>query len=498
MLSYNHLPCNVFKNVEVNKGIIVTLIKNIIKLIVLDYKKEYKEDFMHCFYSVSRSFIVQEKEEKLFDMITKKEYKNSSLYNLIHKYSKDILLTPLKDVVDNIIEDFNVYEKLIEVGEINENITRIEFVYKIIDSMNKLNLTIFDFVEYFDDILENDEKMEFSPSSDNDSKVKIMTIHKSKGLEFPIVYFINNDKMFNKGELKDKFIMDEKYGIISPYYIQGEGKTITNILMKENNNLSLISEKIRLLYVALTRAREQMIILNPAKKDNVSISEFDNLVSDIKRKKYNSFSSMYNSISKLFNDCSVVIDPVSLNVNDNYLKSKDIPYDQLIERSSYDITCKSLAVDSSIVNKAKASKVSYKLFEKEEINAMEYGTYIHRVFETFDFKKKDYSSYDEKTKSFLMNFFANELLKDVDKAKVYKELEFIYDNDNQTIHGIIDLMLEYDEHIDIIDYKLSNVQDEAYINQLSAYKKYIESKSNKIVNVYLYSIMKDEMVKVEV
>ena len=82
------------------------------------------------------------------------------------------------------------------------------------------------------------------------------------------------------------------------------------------------------------------------------------------------------------------------------------------------------------------------------------------------------------------------------KAKIYKEFEFIYKVENKEIHGIIDLMLEYDDHIDIIDYKLSNIQDEAYIKQLNTYKEYIESKSYKKVSIYLYSIMQSKFEKV--
>ena len=497
LLSYNHIPCNVFKNVEVNKGIIVTLIKNIIKLIVLDYKKEYKEDFLHCFYSVSRSFVIQESEEKLFEIITTRNFEKTKLYKLINSYSQNILSTSLKDLLERIIDDFNIYEKFIEIGEIKENITRIEFIFKIIDSMNRLNLTVFDFVEYFDDILKNDDKMEFSSSSQNENKVKIMTIHKSKGLEFPIVYFINNDKLFNKSESKDKFIFDEKYGLIAPYFISGEGKIITNLLMKERNNISMISEKIRLLYVALTRAREQIIILNPIKKDNISISEFDGLVSSVKRQKYNSFSSMYNSICSLFDDCNDIIEPLNLNINDNYLKSKEIPFEQLINKNEHVIENKTISINNESLEKSRASKTSAKLITKKELSAMEYGTHIHEVFETFDFKEKDYSLYDEKTQKFLLDFMTSELLSNINDAKIYKEFEFIYKVDNTEIHGIIDLMLEYDDHIDIIDYKLSNIQDEAYIKQLNTYKKYIESKSNKPVKLYLYSIMQSKFERVE-
>ena len=50
-------------------------------------------------------------------------------------------------------------------------------------------------------------------------------------------------------------------------------------------------------------------------------------------------------------------------------------------------------------------------------------------------------------------------------------------------------MLEYDDHIDIIDYKLKNINDEAYFKQLNGYRNYIKKISNKNIFVYLYSII---------
>jgi ATP-dependent exoDNAse (exonuclease V) beta subunit len=109
---------------------------------------------------------------------------------------------------------------------------------------------------------------------------------------------------------------------------------------------------------------------------------------------------------------------------------------------------------------------------------MKFGTKLHYQFEIEDFKNTD-------------NPYILKFLKHIDMNYIncYKEYEFIY---NDTI-GIIDLMLEYDDHIDIIDYKLSNIEDENYINQLNGYKKYIESITNKKVNIYLYSILKNEI-----
>ena len=56
-------------------------------------------------------------------------------------------------------------------------------------------------------------------------------------------------------------------------------------------------------------------------------------------------------------------------------------------------------------------------------------------------------------------------------------------------HGIIDLLLEYDDRIDLIDYKLKNITDDKYIKQLKGYQNYIETKVSKPVSIYLYSII---------
>ena len=67
--------------------------------------------------------------------------------------------------------------------------------------------------------------------------------------------------------------------------------------------------------------------------------------------------------------------------------------------------------------------------------------------------------------------------------------QFIYEDDGNRYHGIIDLMLEYDDHIDIVDYKLKDTSDIHYKDQLKGYRDYIESITNKKVNTYLYSII---------
>ena len=72
----------------------------------------------------------------------------------------------------------------------------------------------------------------------------------------------------------------------------------------------------------------------------------------------------------------------------------------------------------------------------------------------------------------------------------------MYSKENEIYHGIIDLMFEYEEYIDIIDYKLKDIEDKNYLNQLNGYKEYIENKTNKKVNIYLYSIINNDLRKI--
>ena len=86
------------------------------------------------------------------------------------------------------------------------------------------------------------------------------------------------------------------------------------------------------------------------------------------------------------------------------------------------------------------------------------------------------------------------------KAKTYHEHEFIFldKKTNETFHGIIDLLAVYDDHIDIIDYKLFHIDDLAYDRQLSIYKRYVESISNLPIRCYLLSLAHNKVREIKI
>ena len=103
---------------------------------------------------------------------------------------------------------------------------------------------------------------------ENENVVRIMSIHKSKGLEFPIVFLSSTAKKINMQDLNSNLLLHQKIGI-GPQYINYEkmieystsAKDAIKLVIKEES----ISEEMRILYVALTRAKEKLIITGISK-----------------------------------------------------------------------------------------------------------------------------------------------------------------------------------------------------------------------------------------
>ena len=141
-------------------------------------------------------------------------------------------------------------------------------------------------------------------------------------------------------------------------------------------------------------------------------------------------------------------------------------------------------VDATVLEKNHFSKINNEPKTEEELKNMKYGTDVHYLFEITDFKKP--TNVEE-----INRFLKHDEVKNIKSAKIYKEYEFMYEKDNNNYHGIIDLMLVYNDHVDIIDYKLSNIDDNNYDKQLKGYKEYISTKTDLPISMYLYSIEKD-------
>ena len=482
ILEYNGIPTSIVKSVNLTDGEVVLVIKNIISFIIKINDNKIDNEFKKLFISIGRSFLFNTDDNVLFDYFLNNNFKDSDIYKISYNITKRLDTISLEEIIDLIVDNFDFYNKLFLLGDYNANILRIQKLKEITNSLINLDYDIYDYQKYLDDIISNNLKLEYSVNDNSTDTVKIMTIHASKGLEFGVCYYGELYNRFNNSDAISKYSYDNKYGIILPYKDKFLYNTIYHNLSYRDYVMENISERIRLFYVALTRAKEKMIFILPSntKEDNKSIGDIiDNSI----RGKYNSFASIMYSLESITKDYYKNIDINDINLSKDYNMISNNNYKEHLKLINDKIEVNTTCIPSSIKENKTFSKKNIHIVTKEEEDKLLYGRLIHELFECTDFNNLDNLSDNNKK---IIERFLEKV--DISHANIYKEYEFIYDEDNTTYHGIIDLMLEYQDNIKIIDYKLKNINDEAYIKQLNGYKNYIEKLFNKKTSIYLYSI----------
>ena len=493
IFEYKNIPLSINKEEKVNDEIILMVLKNLLISLVKINNNELDDDFIHAFVSVLRSFVFEYTDEEIFELYASKDYENDKVF----KELKDININSntTKEIINILLDKFNIIDKLIKIGNINNNLIIIEYLLNYLDTKEEIGLSIEDISLYLDDILEKRYEIKFSSNKESSNSVRIMTIHKSKGLEYNICYYAGLYKEFNISDIKENFLFDKKYGIVTPYYKDGIGDTIYKPLIKENYLKEEISEKIRLFYVALTRAKEKMIILCDLNGEETKNKNDSGVIEDIVRLRYRSFGDIIMSIQDELSDYVTNIEDIDMS--SEYKLIKDYNFKEYIKSNDTKLDIHELKKDNEVLENKSYSKKSNKLITEEEKNNMEYGTKVHNILELLDFNNPNLDNIDNNIKDKINNFLKSNLLKNKSEGNIFKEYEFIYEKNDSINHGIIDLMIEYKDYIDIIDYKLKNIEDENYINQLKGYKEFIENKTNKKVNLYLYSIIDNRFTNIE-
>lgn len=489
ILEYRGVPTTIMKAGNLLDGELVVIIKNIVNFIIKIKEGNIDTEFKRLFMSLGRSFLFSIDDNILFDYFVNKDFYNSDIYKITKEISDKINTISLEELLDTIIEAYDIYNKLILIGDYQANILRLEKLSDITSNLANLNYSVYDYAKYLNDIIENNIKIEYSVNEVNENTVKIMTIHASKGLEFNICYFSGLYSKFNIREAINKFSYDEKYGIILPYKDNFIYNTIYHSLSYRNYVIENISERIRLLYVALTRAKEKMIFVLPQNKSENVININDVVDFDI-RSKYNSFASIMYSLESITKDYYRNISLEDINLTKQYNLIKNGNYKKEINVIEDKIKVEEISTQVEIKEEKSFSKKDVHIISLEEQNKLDYGTRIHELFELTNFHNPDYNNLSIKEKKIIDNFISQI---DINNAIIYKEYEFIYNEDNTLYHGIIDLMLVYEDNIKIIDYKLKNIDDMSYLKQLNGYKKYIENTFNKKTQIYLYSILNNKL-----
>lgn len=483
IFTYFGIPLAVKKDESIKSTTDLLLFSNILTFIFKIYHHEYDTMYYHTYASIARSFLFSLSDQEIFQTITGKRITESSIYQLAEPIAKELDGLSTTELLDRILTAFSYYEKLLCVGDIDSALARIDNLKRIAKGFESIGMTPSMFQEYLVELTENDQlDLKYKVSEDASNAVQIMTIHASKGLEFPICYFASLDVKFNMRDMNDRFLYDNKTGIITPYFKEGIGDTILKSLYKERYTMEEVSEKIRLFYVAVTRAKEKMIFVLPSREWDKG-TDYDSKVS------WSSLADMLDSIHDVLSPYTLSIDLKEIPLTHAYhtLTKKEYPtsFSHYVEEE--------ISIPVKPIGQERFSKTTSHILSKQELRAMKFGEHMHEVFESIDILHPNLEKLSKFEKEKVTLFLKHDIVRNAPQA-VYQEYEFMTELDGKMQHGIIDLLLQYENRYVIIDYKLKEVTDEAYRKQLDGYKKYIYQKTGKPVEAYLYSILDDRMV----
>lgn len=461
--------------------------------------------------------------------------KINNFLNMLNKWRDESKYLPLNEFIWKLYIETGYYDFVSLLPDGVKRQANLKLLIQRAEAYEKTSFKgLFNFINYIENIKNSNNDLENSKIvGENENVVRIMSIHKSKGLEFPIVFLSGTTRKFNMRDFQDKIVLHQELGFgtdIIKYDKRIQYPSIPKLALIQKSKVEALSEEMRILYVAMTRAREKLIItamtpniektyekLSKAISsyrigkatslfDWIGLSVFDkNNDWNIKEWKY---SDIINSEIESEEKYSTLIENIDKNFvkDESYEKIDSIlswkyPYAELINLpTKISISeLKSRANRDAELDDIK-ELIDKPNFMKEDITTgASYGTTVHAILQAIDFKNPDIDfacrsiNADEKiiisAKKQVVDFQNSELFRRIQKSDVVKKetsfnlnipVNLVYELENEIdekimIQGIIDLYFIEDGEIVLVDYKTDNVKAEdelikRYALQLKYYK----------------------------
>ena len=490
------------------------------------------------------------------------EYKY--FYECVKNYNKD---DEIKQKIVEMMQILNNFTKILTFSGINKAFLYIvkkqNYEYKLSnylngyariknlkDYINSFNNSNFNYSvsEYLNFLKQSTREQKVSSHVDSQDVVTLTTMHASKGLEWPIVIIPNLDYNFNRAPNESEIALSEELGVGVKYYdrtLRKKHESVFYDLVKYQNKENEFSEKIRLLYVALTRAKNKLILVSTKAKLNffkyederqikTSQSYLDFIVNSLNEK---DIKKIINKQTFYINDdsqykCNLInakcylsnVKPKMIKVYKNIFDEDKIKeFQDYIKQEYFNREATEKAQKNSVSKILQDDNFSsYNIAPKSlninehlnEIDKSQLGSAYHKVIEMLDFKNeistqniKEAINKLEKEQVFkkevldLLNI--NTIQKNVDillklsnGCEVLKEQSFIMQlpysevvqsniDDKILIQGVCDLIILKENSAILVDYKYSNLSEsnllKKYNKQIWLYKKAIECGLNKNV-----------------
>ena len=468
--TYN-IPLKVESKEALFKSDVALVIKNLIKMLHYSLIDKYESEYKHAYFSVARSFLFEYRDDTLYDIHVNNTYLNERFAQKIELIKESLRYASIKDVLLKLYEEFDIYSAISRITQYYPNVHKLEHLITLSESMDALGYTLEDFVTYFDDLNAMDQDIDYSDSDSQEDSVTLINIHKSKGLEYSIIYYPGLTKEFNRQDLLTSYLISNTYGAVIPG-VNVENSSLFIHLIKEELKKEDFEEKIRLLYVAITRAKEKIIFVNGHKDKG------DRLVKPIASKNMQEILSITNVLEKYdayYSDKleEVVATEKEKSVNKITIKQIEIPYKERVHLRA-----------SKSVN------------EEIDPDLLDFGTELHAYLENFNLENKslDYVK-NRQMKKYVYNVMHSSLFDGVKNNEVLHEYRFF--DEESGIEGYIDALIVKENEIDIVDFKLKNIDEKEYDRQLRIYKSFLARQTKLPIKMYLLAAMTGEIREVK-
>ena len=210
-----------------------------------------------------------------------------SFLEMLSYFRKMVSYTPIHKLLEEIYEKTGYYEFVSVMPGGSQRRDNLDLLLQKAIDMEATSLsTLFHFNRYIEKLHKYEVDFGEAVGADaNEHAVQIMSIHKSKGLEFPVVFVSGMEKQFNNQDARSKIVLDLDLGI-GPDVVDYEKRTKMPSLIKKTiqkvNVLENMGEELRVLYVALTRAKEKLIMTGYVEKSDDAIESWhEDYVSDM-------------------------------------------------------------------------------------------------------------------------------------------------------------------------------------------------------------------------
>ena len=429
--------------------------------------------FVSSALGLQRSYLCPDfDDEAIHELARKNDLKSLPIVAKIKSIMPALRGLPVQDALQKAFDELGFYDNLAYVDKRRENLQALGFLLSLASSFDSSLQGFSEFAEFLRGSDKSEAKVKVSsPSEKLFPCVKGMSVHASKGLEFTYVYLADLERSYTKGGGGAKIVSCEEYGLL-PSKPFGSA-TFLQTLTEDTERKKAISEKIRLLYVAITRAKERLTFVRAKPKEG---------------------KGPYSGLARFAKSDADIIDlmEAKLGFLPPFPKAKGEDHAAMAKR----IEPKGFFRHLPNLNmKVCDPHLSYSRGKAEKgFATLLSGTDLHKALELTSFTHKvPAEGISESMRRKIEVVLRLPIFFRSSEAEEYHEYRF---KDQDGNSGVVDMFLSYPDHIDLFDFKSYSLDDEAYIDQVLGYKKSIERIFGKKVEAYLLSVERGVVKKV--